>query len=341
MKAEKSRSVIVKKFGGYDCLLIENFDLPELDGLIEVKVDCGGLNFADLYTRQGLMLDKKLPFVLGMECTGTVTAVGTETDLVIGQKVICYDYEGGMYRDVIRVSPEKCYPLPEYIDSKIGAAIFVNYLTAYFALIGLGNLKENEKVLIMSCAGGVGCAATQLARTIKDVKIFGIGSQGKEQQAKENGVDIFYSNESFKAEIIKEKFDLIIANEIGPTFTYLQNILNPLGRIVLTGANNIITNERKLSMFSLLKAWWSTKYVNPETLITNNRLVGGLHLGTLAKSDPKTTKNALNYIFDLLRTGVINPKIHSVMPMSEIIAATKLLGDRKNVGKVLIQMEET
>lgn len=67
--------------------------------------------------------------------------------------MICYDYNGGMYRDIIRVSPDKCYPLPDFVDFKTGAAIFVNYLTAYFALIGLGNLKEREKVLILSCAG--------------------------------------------------------------------------------------------------------------------------------------------------------------------------------------------
>lgn len=52
--------------------------MPPLDGKIEVKVEYGGLNFADLYTRQGLMLDRKLPFVLGMECSGIVTAIGVD-----------------------------------------------------------------------------------------------------------------------------------------------------------------------------------------------------------------------------------------------------------------------
>lgn len=65
-----------------------NYDLPELEGCVEIKVDYGGLNFADLYTRQGLMLNKKLPFVLGMECTGTVTAVGTKTDLEVSSCVV-------------------------------------------------------------------------------------------------------------------------------------------------------------------------------------------------------------------------------------------------------------
>ena len=64
---------------------MEQFEQPALDGRIEVKVEYGGVNFADLYTRQGLMYQKKLPFVLGMECVGTITAVGVEsTDLQVG-----------------------------------------------------------------------------------------------------------------------------------------------------------------------------------------------------------------------------------------------------------------
>ncbi|KAJ8916769.1 hypothetical protein NQ315_005774 [Exocentrus adspersus] len=79
MEQQKSRSVVIKKFGGYDCLLVEDFNLPKLEEYIEVKVDYGGLNFADLYTRQGVMLNKKLPFVLGIECTGTITSVASAT----------------------------------------------------------------------------------------------------------------------------------------------------------------------------------------------------------------------------------------------------------------------
>ncbi|KAJ8930243.1 hypothetical protein NQ314_016971 [Rhamnusium bicolor] len=241
MEVQKCRSVIVKNFGGYESLLVEHFNLPQLEGNIEIRVDYGGINFADLYTRQGLLLDKKLPFVLGMECTGTITAIGSkQTELKVGQKVICYDYKGGMYRDIIRVNPEKC---------------------------------------------GVGCAATQLAKTVKDVKIFGTGSRQKESEAKINGVDVFYPNEDFQIKVENGKFDIIITNETGPKFTFLQNHLSPLGRIIL--------------------------------------------IGTLIERDAEKVKTALHYIFDLYRNGKINPKIHSSWPMSKIIEATKILGERK------------
>lgn len=67
--------------------------------------------------------------------------------------MICYDYHCGMYREAVRVSPDKCYPLPDHISTEEGAGVFVNYLTAYFSLIELGNLKKDETVLILSCGG--------------------------------------------------------------------------------------------------------------------------------------------------------------------------------------------
>lgn len=58
-----------------------------------------------------------------------------------------------MFRDIVRVAPENCYLLPDSIDLEKGAAIFVNYLTAYFSVLEIGNLKKNESVLILSCGG--------------------------------------------------------------------------------------------------------------------------------------------------------------------------------------------
>lgn len=71
----------------------------------------------------------------------------------MGQKVLCYDYKGGMYRETVRVDPKHCFPVPDHVNSETAASIFVNYLTAYFAVYELGNLRKDQRVLIMSCAG--------------------------------------------------------------------------------------------------------------------------------------------------------------------------------------------
>ncbi|KAG5894467.1 hypothetical protein JTB14_032496 [Gonioctena quinquepunctata] len=233
----------------------------------------------------------------------------------VGQRIICYDYTGGMYRDTLHITADKCFPLPDYINSRVGVAIFVNYLTAYFSLMSLGNLREGEKVLILSCAGGVGSAATQIAKgLIEDVAVFGVGSKIKENFAIENGVDVFFSNETFNDEVKSHRFDLILTNEAGSTFSFLQDLLSPLGRIILIGANNIIQNEQKLSIFTLLKSWWSMKNISPASLISSNRAVAGLHLGTLLEKNPTKVRNILGLIFDQINNGKLKPVIHSVWP---------------------------
>lgn len=338
-----NKAVVVKGFGSYDCLSIEKFSLPSLEGKLEVQVKMCGMNFADLYTRQGLMLDHKVPFVLGIECVGIIKRIGLSENnsFKVGQRVICYNHYGGLHQDIIRITPNHCYVLPDDVSDEDGAALLVNYLTAYFALFDLGGLKPNATILIQSCAGGVGCAATQLAKTIPNVKVIGTTSKNKENSVKENGVDVVINYDNFE-ETIKnvcpDGFDLIIENQAGRAFGFLQNSLRQFGRIILTGANSIIQNDKKLSTISLLKAWWNMKDISPLSLIMNNRSVSGLHLGVLAEKDPLKLKSTLDTLFCLLKDGKIKPKIDSIWPIEDVVFATKKLGERRNIGKVLLSI---
>ncbi|XP_056633105.1 synaptic vesicle membrane protein VAT-1 homolog [Diorhabda sublineata] len=338
---KSSKSVLLNKFGDLNFITVEDCELPSLEGNLEVKVEYGGVNFADIYTIKGLVADKKLPFVLGIECSGVITAIGDNVkndNFKVGERVVCYDYTGGLYRNTLRLPPTNCFSLPKYIDSKLGAAIFVNYLTAYFSLIHLGNLRENESILILSCAGGVGSAAVQISKTVAGAHISGSGSAIKEARARENGVENFFCNETFVEKVKDQKFDVILCNESGPTFSFLQGCLKPLGRIILIGANNLLQTEN-----ALIKTTENTE--NQEnvpllSLLVNNRAVSGLHLGTLLATDPEKVKNTLDRIFLMVKEQKLNPIIHSEWKMSEFIKAAKLLEERKNVGKILINMFE-
>lgn len=108
----------------------------------------------------------------------------------------------------------------------------------------------------------------------------------------------------------------------------------------ISGTNDIIKNEQKLSKLTLLKTWWTTKNVVPHNLIFHNRVVAGLHLGTLLENDEDKVRKALESILSQVEEKKLNPVIDSVWHMSQIVDATKRLGERKNVGKVLISMEE-
>lgn len=99
-----------------------------------------------------------------------------------------------------------------------------------------------------------------------------------------------------------------------------------------------MTDEKKLSTLDLLKLWWHTKYIKPLDLVMNNRTVSGLHLAVLLENNPEKVRNALNEIFDLLRKGKIKPRIHSECKMEDIVGASKILAERKNIGKVLVKI---
>lgn len=180
-------------------------------------------------------------------------------------------------------------------------------------------------------------AATQLAKLLEGVEIYGTGSDFKDAKAKANGVDVFITHENFKEGIKKHQFDLILATNSGPILEFYQSLLKPLGRLVILGANNIIQNENKLSMMTLLKLWWTTKNISPESLVMHNRVVAGLHLGTLMENNLGKIRETLNHIFELLKEGKIKPVVDSIWKLNEIVQATKILAERKNIGKVLLK----
>lgn len=128
-------------------------------------------------------------------------------------------------------------------------------------------------------------------------------------------------------------FDFILTNQSGKILDFLYSLLNPLGRIVIIGANNFITNENTLTFTDAVTT------CSLERLIVKNQIVAGLHLGTLLEDNPEKVRKALEFLYTLLENGAIKPVIHTVLPMNKIVEATKLLADRKNFGKVLISVK--
>lgn len=135
-------------------------------------------------------------------------------------------------------------------------------------------------------------------------------------------------------------FDLIIENESGESCNKIQNYLKQLGRLVILGANNLVTNSKKISLFSLFKLWWNTKNISIFELINNNRAIGGLHLGVLVEKERSKVCGVLEVIFDLIRKGEIEPKVHSVWAIDKVVDAFKFFGDRKSKGKILLKVDD-
>ena len=157
---------------------------------LRVRVEAAGVNFADLMGRVGLYPDAPpMPYAPGYEVAGVVEEVGEKVSptLAPGTRVMATTRFWG-YADRIRVAEHWAVPLPDAIGFQTAAAVPVNYLTAYLALVHCGAAKPGERVLVHGGAGGVGLAALDLARG-RDLQLYATaGSDEKCRRLEQRGV---------------------------------------------------------------------------------------------------------------------------------------------------------
>ncbi|KAI4891527.1 hypothetical protein NFI96_018025 [Prochilodus magdalenae] len=151
------RALVLTGYGGYDKVKLQvKKGKPALKaGEVMVRVRACGLNFADLMARQGLYDRLPSPPVTpGMECSGTIEAVGEEvTDRKVGDKVMVLN-RSGLWQEVVVVAATHTFLMPEGMSFEEAAALPVNYITAYMMLFDFGHLRPNQSVLIHMAAGG-------------------------------------------------------------------------------------------------------------------------------------------------------------------------------------------
>jgi NADPH:quinone reductase-like Zn-dependent oxidoreductase len=184
------RAVVITKHGGPGVLEVQERPDPGLGaGEVRIAVAAAGINFADVMARMGLYPDApKTPCVVGYEVAGTILEVGEGVEgLAPGQRVLAGTRFGG-YASQVVVPADAVVPLADRLTFEQGAAIPVNYATAWAALIGYGSLQPGERVLIHSAGGGVGIAATQIAKRA-GAEVFGTASPGKHERCRELGLD--------------------------------------------------------------------------------------------------------------------------------------------------------
>ena len=233
--------------GGPEVLQVqERPDPPVGPGEVRIAVKAAGINFADTMARVGLYPDApKPPCVIGYEVAGEVESrsARASSDHAVGDRVMAGTRFGGQ-AELVTVPADQVLPLPERLSFEQGAAFPVNYGTAYAALIIMGGLREGDRVLIHAAAGGVGIAATQIARNV-GAEIFGTASPSKHDAIRAQGVAhaIDYRSQDFEAEAMRitggEGVDLII-DALGPTsFRKDYRLLRSGGRLVMYGLSEV------------------------------------------------------------------------------------------------------
>src|SRR5437667_4605971 len=184
------RAIITTANGDVRVMKVEERPDPQpKSGQVVIRVKAAGLNFADILARQGLYPDgPKKPCVMGYEVAGVVESVGDEVDQsLLGKSVVAMTRFKGQ-SELVAVQSTQMFEKPESLSFEQGAAIPVNYLTAYALLAVMGSLQPGESVLIHNAGGGVGLAALDIAKRLNAVT-YGTASPSKHEFLRERGLD--------------------------------------------------------------------------------------------------------------------------------------------------------
>lgn len=336
------RAIWIRKFGGPEVLEVRETPDPPLGrGEARVRVHAAGLNFAEVMARQGLYPDApKPPCVVGYEAAGVVEALGEgATAPSVGARVIVLCHFGA-HSDVVTVPTSNLVPMPDEMTFEEGAALPVNYLTAYHMLFRVACVRAGERVLIHMAAGGVGLAVLQLCRTLDGIETFGTASASKHDALRAEGCThpIDYRTKDYVAEIRAltggSGVDVVLDALGGRDWKKGYELLRPLGRLVAFGFANMASGGRR-SLFNVAHQALGIPLFTPLGLMDTNRSIAGVNMGHLW-AETELLRGELDALVALFREGRIRPHIDSTFPFAEAAAAHRRLESRKNVGKVVL-----
>lgn len=336
------KAAFVTKYGGPEVLEIRDAPIPtpQPDQIL-VKVRAIGLNFADVMGRFGVYPGTpQPPFILGLEFSGDVVAVGSNvTTFKGGERVMGYSRHGS-HAEYVCVNEKLATSLPNQMSYEEGASFLVVYLTAYHGIVRLANIRKGEKLLVHAAAGGAGLATVQLGRHL-GAEIFGTaGTEEKVEIARQHGAHhaINYNTHDFAEEIrrITKNYgvDVVMDAVGGLVYDKSWNLLAAMGRYILYGLA-AITGKGALSKLKAATVMSIMKPIFPPQLMSANKGIFGFNLGTL-KGKEGYFREATEELLHLYGRGVLKPVIGKMFPFNEIVEAHRALQTRQTVGKVVV-----
>ncbi len=315
-------------------------------GEVLVRVEAAGVNFADILARQGLYPDAPdLPAVVGYEVAGTVGAVGAGvTSVAEGEPVLALTRFGG-YSSHVVVPEAAVFSRPEGMPAEMGAAIPVNYLTAFQMMVVMGSVRHARelggrrvRVLVHGASGGVGTACGDLGR-VYGAELYGTASPGKHAYVRERGYDhaVDYRRGDWVAEIQDltngEGVDLVLDPIGGKHWAKSLDVLAPSGRLIVYGVSSVTGGGKwALARMALGVPWLK---FNPIRLMNMNEGVMGVNLGHLWHA-PERVAGWARAILALYERGSVRPHVDRSFSFDEAAAAHRYIEDRKNRGKVVL-----
>jgi NADPH2:quinone reductase len=317
-------AIVIEQFGDASVLQWKQRETPQPSpDQLSIKVSVTSVNFADTIWRKGRP-GAKLPFTPGLDCSGTVLAVGANVrNFHVGQRVAAF-VDGGSYGEVALARPVLSYAIPDGVSDEDACGLVV-LVTARNILKLAGQMVAGETVLVHAAAGGVGSVALQLARQFGAKKIIAtVGDMAKANYARECGADVVLSASDF-AQGTKDAtggvgVDVILDSVAGAGFPMSMEVLAPFGRYVNYGNAGGAPGTAKTS-----------------ELHANNRAVIGYSSGHYRANRPEALRSAVEETYRAIADKKLKVLVSKTYPMKEAAEAHRFIESRKSFGKILLK----
>jgi NADPH2:quinone reductase len=290
-----------------------------------IDVHAAGVSFPEvLQTRGQYQVKPELPFIPGSEVGGVVKSAPDDAGVKPGDRVAAFCMLGAWAQ--VAVAPDFfCLKLPDELDFAQGAALLLNYSTAYFSLKIRGRLAEGETVLVHGAAGGVGTASLQVAKGLGASTIAVVSSDEKERVAKEACADhVLRSDGPWKdqaKELSGGGVDVVIDPVGGDRFTDSLRSLREGGRVVVVGFTG-----------------GSIPEVRVNRLLLNNTEVIGSGWGGYVITKPDLNREIGQELDRLITSGFIRPLVGARFPLERAADGLELIDGRGATGKIVLDV---
>ncbi|GAA3620758.1 putative PIG3 family NAD(P)H quinone oxidoreductase [Lentzea atacamensis] len=319
------RAITVREPGGPDVLeWTEVADPVPGKGEVLIDVAASAVNRADLLQRQGFYPPPPgASDIIGLECSGTIAAVGEGvTGWNVGDEV-CALLAGGGYAEKVVVPAPQVLPLPKGVDVVTAAALPEVACTVWSNVVMDGRLKTGETFLVHGGAGGIGTHAIQVAKALGATVAVTAGSDERLRRCAELGADITvnYKTQDFVAEV--KQADVVLDNMGASYLARNVDVLAPDGRLMIIGMQGGVKGELPIGK-----------------LLTKRAMVMATGLrGRSVDSKGAIVAQVREHLWPLIESGAVRPIVGETVPMSDAAQAHRLLDEGDVFGKVLLRRE--
>jgi NADPH2:quinone reductase len=322
-----AKAIRIHETGGPEVMRFEDYDPGRpAAGEALVRQEAVGLNFIDVYHRNGTYPLPSLPAVPGMEGAGVVEAVGEGvTEVAAGDRVAYAGLPPGAYAEARLIPAHRLVRLPDAISTRQGAAMMLQGMTARYLLHGCYKVKSGDRILIHAAAGGVGLIVCQWANHLGATVIGTVGSEEKAELARAHGCHhtILYDREDFTErtrEITDGRGVDVVYDSVGQaTFMKSLDCLRPMGMMVSFGQSSGLVAPFNPGLLSAKGSLFLTR----PTLMTY----------TAQRDDLLEHAHDL---FEVVQNGAVKIEVRQTYALSEAAKAHADLEARKTTGSTIL-----